>query len=171
MHDRQISLRGAFSQIDGRWGTLVLVSFAQSILVILGIVFLIFPGLLALCWTFAAPMAVVVEHAPGTAAALGRSQQLSRGQFGHILGTLALSWVIVLVLLIAVGIGVGLIGKLIGLSDEMSGFLGQWAFILMMPIIGTASSILYFDLRIRTEAYDVEHLAQTIGDESATHRV
>src|SRR5262249_27695148 len=135
MHDRPISLRSAFSQIDGRWGTLVLVSLAQGILVILGTIFLIFPGLLALCWTFAAPMAVVVEQAPGTAAALGRSRQLARGQFGHILGTLALGWVIIFVLLIALGIGAGLIGKLIGLSDEMSGFLGQWAFVLMMPII------------------------------------
>jgi hypothetical protein len=170
MHDRPTSLRSAFSQIQGRWGTLVLVSFAQSILVILGIIFLIFPGLLALCWTFAAPMAVVVES-QDAGAALSRSRQLARGQFGHILGTLALGWVVVVVLLIAVGLGAGLIGHLIGLSDEMSGFLGQWAFILMMPIIGTASSILYFDLRVRTEAYDVEHLAQTLGDESATHSV
>jgi hypothetical protein len=164
-------LRSAFAQIEDRWGTLVLVSLAQGILIILGTIALVIPGILALCWTFAAPMAVVVERLNGTATALGRSRQLARGQFWHILGTLALGWVIVFVLLIAVGIGTGLIGRLIGLSDEMSGFLGAWAFILMMPIIGTTSSILYFDLRIRTEAYDVERLVQTIEDGDATRSV
>jgi hypothetical protein len=169
MHDRPISIASAFAQIAGRWGTLVLVSFAQGVLVIIGLIVLVVPGLIALVWTFAAPMAVVVERVDQASAALGRARQLARGQFWHILRTLALAWVVVFVLLVAVAIGAGLIGQLFKLNEDMTGFLGAWVFILLMPIIGTASSILYFDLRIRTEAYDIERLAATVGDGGATH--
>jgi hypothetical protein len=168
MHDRPISVGSAFGQIAGRWGTLVLVSFVQGLLTFLGFLLLFVPGVLALCWLFAAPMAVVVERMTSTTDALGRSRQLARGQFWHILGTLALSWVILFVLLVATGIGFGLLGNLIGLGDQVTGFLGQWVFILAMPVVGTASGLLYFDLRIRTEAYDIERLTQTLGDGAAT---
>src|SRR5262249_33862543 len=133
-----------------------------GVLVLIGVVLLLVPGLLVFVWTFAAPMAVVVERATGVSGPFSRSKQLTRGQFGHVLGTLGLAWIVVIVLLIAIGIGLGLVGRLIGLSDDMINFLGSWAFILMVPIAALASSILYFDLRVRTEAYDIEHLAQTI---------
>jgi hypothetical protein len=168
MHDRPISVGSAFGQIAGRWGTLVLVSFLQGLLTFLGLVLLIVPGLIVMSWTFAAPMAVVVERMDRTSGALSRSKQLARGQLGHILGTLALSWVIVLVLLFATGIGVGLVGNLLGLGDQIAEFLSSWAFILAMPVVGAASGILYFDLRIRTEAYDIERLTQTLGESAAS---
>jgi hypothetical protein len=168
MHDRPISVGSAFGQIAGRWGTLVLVSFMQGLVTFLGFLFLLVPGVLALCWLFAAPMTVVVERMPGVSSAFKRSEQLTRGQFWHILGTLALSWIIVFVLLVATGIGFGLLGNLVGLGDQVTGFLGQWMFILAMPVMGTASGILYFDLRIRTEAYDIERLTQTLGESAAT---
>ncbi len=164
MHGRPVSVGSAFGQIAGRWGTLVLVAFAQGLLTILGFVFLIVPGFIVACWTFAAPMAVVVENAGGVSSAIGRSRQLTRGQFGHVFRTLALSWVIVIVLLIATGIGFGLLGNFIGLSEQITGFLGAWAYYLVVPVVASASGILYFDLRIRTEAYDVEHLSQMLGE-------
>ena len=121
-----------------------------------------------MAWTFAAPMAVVVERMDQTAGALSRSKQLAQGQLGHILGTLALSWVIVFVLLFATSIGLGLVSNLIGLSDQIAEFLSSWAFILAMPVVGAASGILYFDLRIRTEAYDIEQMTQALGESAAT---
>lgn len=168
MHGRPISVGSAFGQIAGRWGTLVLVSFVQSLLTFLGLVLLIVPGVIAMGWTFAAPMAVVVERMDRTAGALSRSKQLAQGQLGHILGTLALSWVIVFVLLFATSIGVGLVSNLVGLGDQIAEFLSSWAFTLAMPVVGAASGILYFDLRIRTEAYDIEQMTQALGESTAT---
>jgi len=162
MHGQRSSIGRAFGQISGRWGTLVMASLAQGVLVLLGTILLVIPGILAFCWLFAAPMALVVERIDNVSAALGRSRQLTRGQLGHVFKTLALGWVILIVLLFVVSIGLGLIGGLAGLGDETAGFLGQWAFILMLPIVASVSSVLYFDLRIRTEAYDVERLAQTL---------
>jgi hypothetical protein len=168
MHGRPISLASAFGQIAGRWGTLALVAFVQGLLTFLGFLLLLVPGVIAMCWTFAAPMTVVVEGLNDTSGAIGRSRQLARGQFWHILGTLVLSWIIVFVLLMATAFGIGMVGNLVGLGEHISSFLGQWVYILAVPVVGVASGILYFDLRIRTEAYDIEHLTQTLGESAAT---
>jgi hypothetical protein len=164
MHDRPISVGGAFGQIAGKWGTLVLVNFVTGLMVILGTLVLVVPGVFAFCWTFAAPMAVVVEGANRVQAAIDRSSQLAKGHFWHILRTLGFAWIIVLVLFIAISIAVEWVGGMMGLSDDMISFLGSWAFILLLPIAATTSGVLYFDLRIRSEAYDLERLAQQVID-------
>lgn len=162
MHGRRTTIRSAFGQISGRWGTLVLVSFAQGVLIVLGTILLVIPGVLAYCWTFAAPMVVVVERNAGVGEALGRSKQLTQGQFGHVFKTLLLAFVVLIVLVFIVSVALGLIGGLVGLGDETANFLNEWAFILMLPIVAAVPCVLYFDLRIRTEAYDVERLAATL---------
>jgi len=164
MHDRPISVGSAFGQIAGRWGSLVAVAFVQGILVFLATLLLLIPGIIVFCWTFAAPMIVVVERSNRISGAIGRSRELARGQFWHIFGTLALAWFIVVALLMALGIGVALLGRFAGLSDEITSFLADWAFIVMVPIAGVASSILYFDLRVLNEAYDIERLAAAVTD-------
>jgi len=168
MHDRPVSVGSAFGQISGRGGVLVVVSFLQGLLTFLGMLLLIVPGVIAMCWTFAAPMTVVVERVDGMSGAIGRSRQLARGQFWHILGTLALSWLIVGVLMIAAGLGIGLVVGFMGLNQVIRDLLLAWALILALPVAGAASGVLYFDLRIRNEAYDVERLAQILDDSGTT---
>ena len=41
---------------------------------------------------------------------------------------------------------------------------------LTLPVVGAASGVLYFDIRVRNDAYDVERLAQVL-DESETTTV
>ena len=170
MHDRPVSIRGAFDQISGRSGTLVLVSFTQGVLTLLGLVLLIVPGVVVMCWTFAAPMTVVVERVSGTSEAISRSRRLARGQFWHILGTLAVSWLIAFVLMIAAGFGIGFVVPFLGLNEVIRDVLLAWALILTLPVVGAASGVLYFDIRVRNDAYDVERLAQVL-DESETTTV
>src|SRR5262245_4537194 len=71
MHDRPVSFGNALGQTSGRGGTLLFVSFAQGILTLLGALLLIVPGVIVWCWTFAAPMAVVVERVSSTSGAIG----------------------------------------------------------------------------------------------------
>jgi hypothetical protein len=168
MHDRPVSLGSAFGQIDGRWGSLVLLSFAQGMLIVIGLVLLVIPGVVMMCWTFAAPMAVVVERVSSTAGAINRSKELARGQFWHILGTIALSWLIFFVLVFAAGIGIGLVAKSIGLSEMIRAMIFSWIVILGLPVFGASSGVLYFDIRVRNDAYDVERLAQTLEESTVT---
>jgi hypothetical protein len=167
MHDRPVSLGSAFGQISGRSGTLIVVSLAQGVLTLLGMLLLFVPGVIVWCWTFAAPMTVVVERVDGTGSAISRSRELARGQFWHILGTLACAWLIAVVLMISAGAGIGFLVGLFGLNAVIRDVLLAWALILALPVAGAASGVLYFDLRTRNDAYDVEHLAQVL-DQSAT---
>jgi Uncharacterised protein family (UPF0259) len=167
MHGRPVSIAGAFRQISGRTGTLLLVAFTQSILTFLGAILLIIPGVVVYCWVFAAPMTVVVERVNETTGAITRSKQLARGQFWHILGTLLTSWLIFGVVLIAAGMGFALIGGFVTISETINNLVTAWAVILALPITGAVSGALYFDLRVRTDAYDVERLAQVLDENAA----
>ena len=166
MHDRPVSVGGAVGQIAGQGGTLILVSFVQGILTFLGMLLLIVPGIIVWCWTFAAPMVVVVERMSGTAGAISRSRQLARGQFWHIVGTIALSWLIFAVVVVAAAFGLGFVAEVIGLGEMTRELLFTLVVTVAMPITGATSGVLYFDLRVRNDGYDVEHLAQML-DESA----
>ncbi|MGH7617597.1 MAG: hypothetical protein ACREPM_10245, partial [Gemmatimonadaceae bacterium] len=95
--------------------------------------------------------------------ALPRSRHLTRGRFWHVFRTLALTWMILLLLMIAVGLGLGFLQRFANISDDMIGFLSNWVFVVLMPLLGAASSVLYFDLRVRSEAYDIQHLAKNLG--------
>ena len=167
MHGRPVSIAGAFGQISGRTGTLLVVAFVQTILTFLGAILLIIPGVIVYCWVFAAPMTVVVERANETAGAISRSKQLARGQFWHILGTLLTSWLIFGVVLLAAGFGFGFLGELVHINETIGDLVTGWAVILALPLTGAVSGALYFDLRVRTDAYDVEHLAQGLGENAA----
>src|SRR5689334_17601606 len=89
------ALRGAF----GRTGSLLAVQIASGLMVVLGTILLVVPGLIALVWTAVCVPAVTVEQI-GYSKAIDRSRALSRGRFKHVLGTAILTWGIVLLLMI-----------------------------------------------------------------------
>src|SRR5207244_10594103 len=88
-----------------------------------------------------------------------RARQLARGQFWHILGTVLLAWLIVGVLVAVFALALGSLAGMVGINERTMDFLSSLTFIVVFPIVAVASGILYFDLRIRTEAYDVVTLA------------
>ncbi len=73
-------------------------------------------------------------------------------------------------LTIAAAVGIGFTERLIGLNEVIGRVLFAWAFILALAVTGAASGVLYFDIRVRNDAYDVERLAQEL-DESAAATV
>ena len=168
LHGTEVSVRGTLAQLDGAWGSLILVAIIQNFLMIIGLIFLIVPGVIAVVWTFAAPMAVVVEGARDSSTAFGRARQLARGQFGHILGTMLLSGVAIMALLFSAVIAFGIIAGLAHIGETASGFVSSVLFILLFPIFAISSGLLYFDLRIRAEAYDIERLASALDSAPVT---
>jgi hypothetical protein len=113
-------------------------------------------------WLFAAPI-VMLERA-GATAALRRSWQLVRGSTPRVFGITLL-----------VGLITGILGAIVGaLLNVLTQFgdenvrllLTQLASlivaILIQPISFIVVVLLYYDLRIRKEAFDIEMLAATI---------
>jgi hypothetical protein len=166
---RSVDVGDAFQRAFGRIGSLVAVAVVRSLIIGLGFLFFIVPGFYFLARFFAAPAAVVLEQV-GMGRALGRSSTLSDGHKGHVLKTLLLVWIIYLALTIALGAMVGWLVQVAGLGSvadpsalPIMQIVSALFTILIYPLVGILQTLLYYDLRIRKEGYDIELMAGEIA--------
>ena len=161
------SLRRAWSEI----GTLIVTGFLNGLAVIAGFICLVVPGVYVLCRLIVCLPAALIENRNGSDA-LGRSWELTKGCAGRAF--------LLLVLYFAIALGFGLLlGIPIGYLADASGALGHSALhlalqqvanvivnILVQPLLLIGTSIFYFDLRVRKEAFDLQFLM----DPTSEHR-
>lgn len=126
------------------------------LMVVPGLILLVVPGLYLATRLFAAPQAVVIEQL-GAVDAIRRSMALTKGRAGHVFLTLLLLYGLYFALSFGVTLGVALFGSTV-LQTVVSSVLSIFCF----PILGLAGLVLYYDLRIRNEGFDVEHMAQSL---------
>jgi hypothetical protein len=147
--------------------SIVWVTVLSSIVAGLGFIACVIPGVyLWVGFTVAVPV-LLTEGVRGRRA-LGRSRSLVGGYWWRTLG------VVILGFLLSAILGGAIQGALVGLASVQSGDNSFGAIVLTI-IAGTVSSvvttpfsaafvtILYFDLRVRKEAFDLQLLAQRIG--------
>jgi hypothetical protein len=134
---------------------------------------MIFVGVVALVWLVAwvacgygttTPI-VVLEELPSTFDAFGRSWELTRDKRGKVFGTVAVAYVIsqlvpqLFVLGIISILGVAGNTSLQPLFVVITSLLG----IVLSPILPCALTLLYYDLRVRREAFDLQILSEQLG--------
>ncbi|HEY2165421.1 MAG TPA: hypothetical protein VGH04_15595 [Gemmatimonadaceae bacterium] len=160
--DEPIDVAAAFRKTLGRILPLIVGPLVAFVLIGIGFVFLIVPGLYFIALFFAVRQVVVLEGT-GAFAALGRSSALSKNNKLHILGTL------ILVVILTTVVNVGAV-MLINLqpSKVITSVLTTALTIVVYPIIPITETLLYFDTRIRNEGFDVEYLASAVTDTSPT---
>ncbi len=118
--------------------------------------FLFFVGALyPIARFFAVRQAVMLEDA-GVLEALSRSSQLSLGVKRHVLNTLLLDGLITLV----ITIGASVLSNMIP-SRVLANVVATAVTIVIYPLFGITQTLLYYDIRIRKEGFDVEYLATT----------
>ncbi|MES2522982.1 MAG: hypothetical protein V4617_09815 [Gemmatimonadota bacterium] len=137
--------------------SLIVATIVVGIIVMFGLFLLIVPGVYLYTRLFAVPQIVVLEG-KGPMEAISRSWALTRGRAGHTFLTLLLVYGIYMVLSLGITIGVALLGNAV-LQAIISMLLG----ILCYPILTLVALVLYYDLRIRGEGFDVEHMSQSLG--------
>jgi hypothetical protein len=131
-------------------GTFFLMTFA----VLGGLLLLIIPGLYLALSFYLVTTVAVIEKCYGRDA-LGRSRELMRGNLLRALVIVVISWLLVTVL----GMGLGLAFKLApSLAPLASGIAQAVSFAYLTAV----SVVLYFDIRCRKEAFDLEHLAAQV---------
>lgn len=167
---REVDVIGALRQAFSRAGALVYASIMKWLAVGIGLIVLIVPGAYFLARFFAASQVVMLEGLGGSAA-LARSTALSEGLKGHILKTL------LLVIVIYFGLEIGwaiVLGMLFGgQATEGVMLIGQQLLsviftVLIYPFLSIAQTVLYYDVRIRREGYDLELMARDLdGTKSA----
>jgi hypothetical protein len=133
-----------------------------------GMLLLIVPGLVLMIRLLFTPAAVVLENQSG-AAALKRSANLGKGYHWRNAGVVVVWFSITIMAYLILVLLFTAIGALLGI-DIKQGF-EHWGFrtglaVLIMgllyPLIFIGIILLYYDLRVRKEAYDVRALAEDL---------
>jgi hypothetical protein len=156
------SLRFAFARVH----SILWITFLGGLCTVIGFVFCIIPGIyLWIAFAVAVPV-LLTEGVKGTSA-LGRSRALVRGRWWGTFGVVLLGTILAGIVSAAIG---GLAGLAAGTTDAntVAGFLvnsvsGTLGSMISTPFTAAFVTVLYFDLRVRKEAFDLQLLAERIG--------
>jgi hypothetical protein len=159
------ALRTVFSRFGSIFGAAVI----QGVIVFIGMLLLVVPGFIFLAWTFAMQAVVVLEHT-SAGESFSRSRELARGNVGRILGTLLLTYLVFFIIVIALGAGVGMVVGVAGGNGVAARVIGDVISSLLFPMVAVVTTLLYYDLRIRKEGFDLEVMAQELGGGSPPPR-
>jgi hypothetical protein len=168
--DRPASVMESFSRVRGEIAGVIGLSMMVGLAVFAGLIALIVPGiLLALMWSLAVPVKIL-ENKSATEA-MSRSSDLTKGNRGRIF----VIWVLFFVLSIGVGLllrwpleAAAGVSSIIGLQRSSGGWqvaLLVSTFIsecLVGPLATIAFALVYYDERVRKEAFDLQLMMTTL---------
>ncbi len=161
-----------FLAIVGVWAVLLIVAAItnQGLAFFLAILAAIVATAYLGCSWLVAPVIVVVEKM-GPIAALGRAWRLSGGNRWRIFGIQVLLFILNLVLSLLIG---GLFGGLVaagaqggtpgqlGVTSIVQSIVNLASTIIWAPVEWIAFTVLYYDLRVRKEAFDLQLAAEAL---------
>lgn len=168
--DRPASVMDSFSRVQGHLFGVIVISIIVVLGVGVGMLAFLVPGiLLAIIWSLAVP-AKVLEN-KGALAALSRSVDLVKGDWGRVF----VIYLLVLVLSIGVPLlfGVPIIvatymSAKAGMKNAVLGWqiaslVASFVAVSLVGAVGTiAFSLVYYDERVRKEAFDLQLMMSTI---------
>ena len=158
--------RGSLSYALHRAGPLLWLTLLYTLGVVFATVLFIAPGVwLYIAWAFATPV-LLVEGLRGRKA-LGRSHQLVKGRWWRTFGVLIVGFILAGVVTSIVQ-GAFLLGIIIEPDNDvlvlvLSALAGIVGLAISTPFQAALLTVVYFDLRVRKEGFDLELLAQGIG--------
>jgi Membrane domain of glycerophosphoryl diester phosphodiesterase len=146
--------------------SLLLLTVLYVLGVVLGTAFFIAPGIwLYVAWAFAMPV-LLVEGLRGRNA-LRRSFELVKGRWWRTFGVIAVGFILAGIISTVVQ-GAFLIGIVVGADNDvlvlvLTTIAGIVGLAVSTPFQAALLTVLYFDLRVRKEGFDLELLAEGIG--------
>jgi hypothetical protein len=153
------TLRFALTKIH----SILWISLLAALAVVGGFIALVVPGIILLVRLSFGTTILIVERRKGSKA-LGRSWRLSQGHFWRLLGTLIVATLMVSIVASVLTIPANLAFAALGPGGWPIAAVGESiATVLTTPFATLVTVLLYFDLRIRKEAFDLEVMAQEIA--------
>jgi uncharacterized membrane protein len=132
---------------------------AMYILVLLGFIALIIPGVIVACGYSVVVQVVVLEELKAGTDALGRSWSLTKGYKGKAFRLGLAFFLIYLVPFMAAGI----LAAVVPGTELVFTVAAQVLGFVLTPLFACAYTLFYYDLRVRQEAFDLEHLSRELG--------
>jgi hypothetical protein len=162
---RRSSWRSSLGFVARRLHSLLWLTIVQAVLLVLGFLACIVPGIwLWVSWSVAIPV-LFTEDVRGFKA-LGRSFRLVRGRWWPAFGLVLLGFLLTSVvggLVQAIFSALFFVAEsdfALFLTDTLGGSLSS---ILTTPFLAAVITVLYVDLRVRKEGFDLQLLAERIG--------
>jgi hypothetical protein len=159
--------RGSLSRIGalilaGIWVGVRVILLALACVVLIGIPFLIY---FAVAWTLVSQ--VIVLEGVGGFAASGRSRELVKGFWWKTLGLVLVTGLLVTILSAVIP---SIIGGIVQAAIPsaavrviVNGIVGLIIGLLVQPVQFIATTLLFYDLKIRKEAFDLEAMISQVG--------
>ncbi|TDJ55075.1 MAG: hypothetical protein E2O47_04950 [Gemmatimonadetes bacterium] len=147
---------------------IVVLSILTTLVVGLGFIFFLVPGVIFLSALVISTQALVLEENRSPIEAMGRSWQLTKGFRWKVLALVVVTAIIVFIPSIAlVSVASFLATEPAVLTDLSIGWslalvLGAVVQLLLYPLMYSVLTVLYYDLRVRKEGFDLEVLAQAL---------
>jgi Membrane domain of glycerophosphoryl diester phosphodiesterase len=173
--ERPASIMESFAGIKGRVLYLALIMIGYGIGVGVGLILLVVPGIiLALMWALTIPVAVLEDK--GLADSLSRSQELTKGHRGRVFVIyflfLFLTYAVYIALELPILFAVGITARhhpgaptlWMTALVPVANFLSQC---IVGPLMTIGFSLMYYDERVRKEAFDLQHMMATLDNVQA----
>ena len=160
--------RSSLSYAVAHAGPLVWLTLLYGVGLLFAMLLFVLPGIwLYIAWAFAMPV-LLIEGRRGTKA-LRRSMELVRGRWWATFGTVAVGFILAAIVSFLVQ-AVFLAGLIFGSDNNLlvlvlSTLAGIVGLAIGTPFQAALLTVLYFDLRVRKEGFDLELLAREIGSE------
>jgi hypothetical protein len=138
----------------------------STLVILLGLILLVVPGVIFSLWFLVIAPVVILERKAVTSA-LGRSRELMRDNLGKgfMLGF------VVGILSAILGFALGLLTSFVPWPHPtINAFVQTVLQALLLPIQTAPWILLYYDLRIRKEAFDLQMLAETLSPVTTEER-
>ncbi len=168
---RTLGVVESYSRVKHRFLGIIGLIFVVSLATGFGIVLCIAPGVIvALMWALAVPAAVLENKGLGDA--LSRSQELSKGGWGRIFVvgllfyvlrfavTMLLQWPVIIAAMFLFRNNVDATQALTQVASAVSAFVSGT---LAAPLATISISLIYYDQRVRKEAFDLQYMMSTMG--------
>jgi len=173
-----IEVKEAYRYVFKRIWPLIGALILSTLMIGAGFLLLIIPGILFTLWLTFITQAVVIENC-SVIEAMSRSRNLARGNLGKIFVIALLYWIIAVVIAGILQAPVLILGIILGmLRDAQSGTLlaiglqvmqiasQSISQILVNPIYMISFTLLYYDIRVRREGFDLQVMAENLGYKS-----
>jgi hypothetical protein len=157
----------AFRRATPFLGRVIVAAVLSTLLTGLGLMLFIIPGIILVAGLAVTTPALVVEDLDSALGAMSRSWSLTKGHRGRILRVLSAVLLLMYIPLVALG---GYAATrvtpegTIGTEGLALGAVASLLAALVQPLFYCALTVLYYDLRIRKEAYDLELRAASMAD-------
>jgi Membrane domain of glycerophosphoryl diester phosphodiesterase len=166
-------LRQSYSRVGTKGLRIMVIFMLVAMIVFVGLLLFIIPGIFLGC-RFALAVPISMLENTGAVRSLERSMQLTKGHTGEIfvvlLMVIILTYVVILVfqvpfmfVAIAAAKAHQALSFLTLLLVNLASFLSE---VLVWPVGTIALSLMYYNLRVRKEAFDIQHLMTTLGTSS-----